>query len=86
MTAPCYHTLQVEVAGEPCLEPQVIVEDSQISCQVAAGTGKDKDIFVKITNSSSSNSADTGVGKFSYLAPVIVDVQPLLAKTGESSS
>uniref|UniRef100_A0A7S0R613 IPT/TIG domain-containing protein n=1 Tax=Pyramimonas obovata TaxID=1411642 RepID=A0A7S0R613_9CHLO len=74
----------VEVAGEPCQNPQVIVEDTQLACQVAPGTGKDKDIFVKITNSSSSNSADTGVAKFAYMVPTIVDVQPLLAKTGET--
>jgi hypothetical protein len=50
---------------------------------VAAGSGAARNVFVKITNSDTSNSADTGVGKFAYLRPVIVDVQPILAKTGD---
>jgi hypothetical protein len=66
-------TSQVEVAGEPCTEASVAVADIAIECTVAAGTGKDRDVFVRIANSSATaHSADTGVDKFRYLVRQIL--------------
>ncbi|KAK3244473.1 hypothetical protein CYMTET_45911 [Cymbomonas tetramitiformis] len=73
---------EVRIADEPCTDAEVSVDGVEITCFVVPGTGTEKDVFVKITNDTNMNSQDSGIGKFSYQAPVIESVDPIQARAG----
>lgn len=74
---------QVLIDSDPCVDAMVTVQDYVIECTAPPGTGNNKDVFVRMSNTSTINSADTGVNKFRYEAPVITGVNPRTAKTGD---
>ena len=72
---------KVSIDGVACQNPTVTIANSQITCTVQPGTGKDQNILVRISGESDQGS---GVDKFSFMKPQITSVSPMNSPGGST--
>jgi len=80
---PTGNVSQVMAGGQVCGKAKVTEKDKVITCEQPAGMGKELDVFVRIAETSDTQSQDTGLKKFAYEAPIVTNVNPASGKVGD---